>query len=306
MKKLICIAITTVFILLVGYNAFARDSFVCDTTEKAEELWEFNYQADAIACLQVLDKTNKEVNFLLGKYLLLTAERPQDYQEAFRRLDAKPVLKKYGAAINALYEQEANKRLKNGNLDVAKVLFWKLVKNDQTYKNTICMMLYDYGNSSGDETCFSYYKAMQDFCGSQYDKAIGQRFLAIAKEKSKSERKQWIHKASYFISKEEIEAVFPPPTWQTVYKKTFIGKGYGKGEKNKVPTVQAGKDLMYGDKIIISGAEFQVYSGGRWKQFVNKKYEIKNKSRRTSGILAVKAPAGEKFSVEIQRLIANY
>ncbi len=131
----------------------------------------------------------------------------------------------------------------------------------------------------------------------------GKKLLAIAKEKPKEERKKYVDEALKYLTKEDIHPVLPPPTWKTVFKQEYTGKGMR--DKDYVKTVKSGRELFRGDKMIIKGRMFEKYYKQKWRRYTNKVQTIK-KSGSSGYYSGVKAPKGEKFTVEIQRLITSY
>jgi len=91
--------------------------------------------------------------------------------------------------------------------------------------------------------------------------------------------------------------------WVTVFgPKTYPGKGYGEGDSGAVVTDYAGKQIIPGDKIIVSGKEFEVWEG-RWVRQYGK-YEVKNQySGSESTTYEVKAPEGVEFEVRVERFM---
>ena len=98
----------------------------------------------------------------------------------------------------------------------------------------------------------------------------------------------------------------PPPakTWQTVYgPKEFTGIGYKKGEfgDGGIRTVQYNQDMIYGDKVIITGKSFEVWRG-QWKKY-NERVEIINKNSNGHGFLFARASLNKKITIAIKRLM---
>ena len=134
--------------------------------------------------------------------------------------------------------------------------------------------------------------------------AYGHKLLKVAKGKPKSQRKQYIQEARKYLSKKEIEAVFPPPSWKTVFAKQYVGVGFTGGDDKEandgtVCTAKFGKDIRIGDKIVVKtyGNNVQVWDGPGWQKY---KYPIINEAG-TKGYFCVRAPKGVKFKVIIKR-----
>ncbi len=79
--------------------------------------------------------------------------------------------------------------------------------------------------------------------------------------------------------------------WHEIYRKTFKGKGLGPNDKIK--TAKLGRDVFYGNKIIVLGDKFQVYRSGRYQNCSRKEIIKKVYARAKPGkddYFEIKAP----------------
>ena len=86
--------------------------------------------------------------------------------------------------------------------------------------------------------------------------------------------------------------------WQTVFSQSYIGQG-----NNEIKIAEAGKDVIFGNKIIITGKKFQLWKGGKWVEHIDH-YEIINKYTGGRGnFFKAKVPRGDTIIVKSQRLM---
>jgi len=133
-------------------------------------------------------------------------------------------------------------------------------------------------------------------------KEYGKRLLAIAKEKPKKERKRYVDEAKKYLLQKDIDEVLPPPTWESVFTKTYIGKGMG---ENGLIKINLKGILGRGDRICVTGKEFERYYFGQWKRYKDKQI-FEQKNNPSGDPLGFKAPKGEKVAVEVQRSTSSY
>jgi len=97
----------------------------------------------------------------------------------------------------------------------------------------------------------------------------GERILAEAKKELSEEKRQIAIK---YLGQEKVNAEFPPKDWVMVFEKTYPGKGIGEGDEGAIVTAYFGKQILRGDRIRVSGKEFEVWEG-RWIR-QHDKYEV--------------------------------
>jgi len=85
---------------------------------------------------------------------------------------------------------------------------------------------------------------------------------------------------------------------EAVFKKSFTGRG--KTRNNFIAVAEFGKDIMFGDKIIITGEEFERHHKRKWA-IHNDRYEWISNIRDKECFLCLRAGKGNVFCVEIQR-----
>jgi tetratricopeptide (TPR) repeat protein len=211
------------------------------------------------------------------------------------------------------YKKAASLELSKGNASQAQDLFQKAVQYQSDFKKGIAQECFTAGKLHLDKQQGSSADGLLAMAV-KYDPSLeadanalkqdyGKKLLEIAKEQPKKQRKKYIEQAKNYVSQEEVDAVFPPPTWKTVFgPKKYTGNGFGK--KDYIKTAEYGKDILYGDKTVVTGNTFKVDNNG-WQDY-STKYEGISKSTETGVYLGVMAAKGEKFTVEVQRLETSY
>ena len=129
-----------------------------------------------------------------------------------------------------------------------------------------------------------------------------QSCLQTAKTKSRKGQKPYLREANKYLTQKEIYTVIPPPSWKTVFEKEFVGVGFtgGKYKDGGVATVECGKDVLIGDRIIVKGkGNEQIYNRGGWEKY---QYPIINKAG-VNGSFYIRTKKGEKFKVVIKRFM---
>ena len=106
------------------------------------------------------------------------------------------------------------------------------------------------------------------------------------------------------MSQDEVDKVLPPPTWKTLFKRELVGEGFGKSENGYLKNApHVGKDLLKGDRMIITGKEF-MYKASGWQKA--KKKAVIPINAEGNYLTGIKAPMGQQITVEGQRLETSY
>ena len=221
----------------------------------------------------------------------------------------------YGFKIGGEYEKAGSEALSSDRVNTALRLFRKAVSYQPGLKGQIAKECFSAGKSCLDrwdsnvaDRCFGMAQQYDPGLAPQVRElttAYGRKLLKIAKGKPKSQRKRYIDEARKYLSKKEIEAVFPPPSWKTVFAKEYIGVGFTGGDEPKyndgsVHTAKFGKDIRIGDKIMVEtygNNNIEVWDGPGWRRY---QYPYVNQAG-TKDYLCVRAPKGVKFKVIIKR-----
>jgi tetratricopeptide (TPR) repeat protein len=296
-RFLYLVFLAVLIILLPSYgNTATKDK--CSIGE-AEDFWKFNMKSEAINCLDKVIQSSPadtKAHFLKGKYCLAMG----NFSCAEERFAAGPVREKYGREITEAYRVEASSQLNRGNLDQAKRFYWQVVNTNQNLRGEACKKFYERGSAINGSQSLAYFSAAREFC-SDYNEAIGGKILTIAKSQtSKDERNRLKSEARKYVSQEKVDSVIPPPSWKTVYEQSFAGKGLE--ENSEIRTAEAGKDMLYGDKVIYKGSSFQIWEGGSWKPY-DSRHEVINKFNGGRGnFILIKTPLGQNVTVTIERL----
>ena len=132
----------------------------------------------------------------------------------------------------------------------------------------------------------------------------GLKLLQFSKKKPKKERRKYVDEAKKYVTQKDVDAVLPPPSWKTIFKKEYVGKGIQK--KKKVKTVIFGKDYNNGDRITIIGNKFLIFTSDGWIGPEIKGQLVIVPKTHGSGQVGVRSPKGKRFTVKVERLIGSY
>ena len=296
----------TIIVILAAIILIATPAFAEDNYTKAENYLDAGRLGQAIKVLEAqieLKSDDAKAYFMLGDIYLRTnnfADADKEFQAAitFRRAYQTEVGKKFYAAGLA--------RLNSGEVDWAKDLFDRTTKLDPAQAKNIasaCLVAskryFALSQPEKAEKLLSLV-LLDKTLGKQIQAErtkYGEKILAEAKEESSEEKRQMAIK---YLGQQKVDAEFPPKQWVVVFSKEYTGKGYGKGDEGAIVTGYAGKQIVPGDKIIVSGKEFEVWEG-RWiRQYV--KYEVINQYFGSNDTTyEVKAPVGVEFKIRVER-----
>ncbi|MDD5071877.1 MAG: tetratricopeptide repeat protein [Patescibacteria group bacterium] len=302
MKKTIIFAMVMALIFGLSGLVLAEDNFT-----KAENFMKVNRYSDAIKVLEdqiQLKSDDARAYFMLGDIYL----RQNSFAAADKEFQAAITFRKaYRSEVGKKFYVAGLARLNSGEVDLAKDLFQRTVKQDPAQAKNIATV------------CLQASKKY--FALSQPEKAekllpliLSDKTLApqIQAERTKygeniirqaQTREQGL-KAVPYVGQARVDAVFPAPKWETVFSQTYVGKGPKRGEdikkENFIKTV--GKELKRSDKLIISGGVFRMFDGV-WKEYEGH-FEIINQAPDDdSTFIYIAAEEGVEVKVEVQRFI---
>jgi len=278
--------------------------------DKAKEYIQTGMHTKAIILLEKIINENPddaEAHYQLGICYI----NQDDFTKADKQFKSAVKLNPdYGFKIGQRYNKAGTNYLNNDQVPRAVRFFNITVKYQPNLKEGIAEKCFQKGkiyldkhNINMADDLFSIARSYDPALNEKIkniEVAYGKKLLEIAREQPVELQKRYIEKASRYLTKEDIEEVFPPSAPKTVFKKEYIGKGLSMADAFE--TAEFGKDILYGDKIIVSGKNFEVWVGGRtrWKKF-SSRYEVICKNTVKGKCLGIKAPKGEKIVVEIQR-----
>ena len=260
------------------------------------------------------EPTDAEAHFLLGVCLLQTGNSSgaEEHFASAVRLGSRD-----SHRIGEEYKNAGIDALSKGRTGKALILFQKSVRYAPGFRTEIAKACLEAAKSYLDEQrgneATGLLQMAVEYDNSLYEEKTkmmrdyGKRLLAIAMEKPKEERETYVVEAFKYLPEEDIDEILPPPKWQTVFEEIYFGRGI-KGDKS-VPTVRFNKDILYGDKIIITehtGETFYVADGNRWMEHKNRYEVINDYSGSEAAFLYVQAKAGVKLRLQIQRQVISY
>lgn len=209
-----------------------------------------------------------------------------------------PAIKKELAGQIFDYGEE---RLKANEVTEANTLFNLAISYDRNLIYKACDLYFKLGLIS-DQSTLDYSLYTRNYCSGnkQRMEKIGERILKVAANTPKGDcRNNLKERALWFLPQPRIDEVIPPPWWQTVAEKNFIGRGLG--EDDWLPVADFGTDIKIGYRYVIKGDHFEVYNNGAWRAY-NNECTLTNRTG-TTGSLGVKAEPGVEISLSIERFI---
>jgi tetratricopeptide (TPR) repeat protein len=302
----------TLLVFIICYISPAFALFANDV-DKAKDFMAAGMYPQAIELLnqRIIDKpTDSEAHFQLGICYINTG----NYENADARFaSAVRIDANYGYNIGGEYQKAGSAALNKGQVSQAQSLFTKAVVYQPDLKKEIASECFEAGNSyidknqrSSAERLFSTALSYDGKLSAKIEKVMSEywkRTLQTVKSLPKDERTPYINEAKKYLSQREIDAIIPPPTWQTVFGPTKF-TGNGMGENEFVTTVQCGKDYNNGDRIKIQGSrnDYLVWNDGKW-QIPQKdgSYTVNPKSHKSGGAIGVRFPKGETFKISVDR-----
>lgn len=324
------------FSVLICFSAGSATNTSDSTNATIDE----NACSDKIRKLEpgIQDKTHDaETLFELGICYIKTANYPQAHKYFALAFRANAT---YGDRIGRQYVEAGSEQLRDGQIRLSRILFQKAMEYnprlkteiadtafrqgkwlfdqrlyeladerfavanamDDSHSAKICDMYYAIASSVDHKTCLELYRLASWYC-SHHNEEIGLRLLDIAKNHSS---KEWteIYKAeaAKYVSDEAIKAVFPAPSWKTVHASLYEGKGFDASNSPQyhIRTVQFGKDVQDGDKIVVvTEGGFKIWDAG-WDQ-CESRCEVIAKNRTPGNYFYIEGPKDKKIIVTVQR-----
>jgi hypothetical protein len=290
-------AVIALSVLIMPADVLAGDA-PCNKKFVIEAL-DSNMQSESMTCLVAMiekSPSNGWAHCLLGEIYL----KRGSYSAAAEHLTDRSALKQCPLDIADWTEAEFKLQLGEGNMSRAGQAYLMIPGNN---RDLACREFYGRAKSASDDRSFFLYQVTREFCGSTYDRESADRFLAVAEKLPVDERKPWLRKASHFSDWDYIHKKFPPPTEETVFSRTYEGKGVGEDDKSiKVPG--DGQHVLAGDTVIITGEEFWV-ADGSWKKF-QERARFETGKINPGGWTVLQAEEGMPLTVEVIRGKRSY
>jgi tetratricopeptide (TPR) repeat protein len=291
-------------------NSFAQGDERKGKMWRAQDYFKVKMYGDAINELRkIIDEspTNASAHLLLGDCFLAT-NQPQMAGVSYERyLILKPG---NGKEIAPKLMQIGNIMLVNNQLSEANKNYIQAVNSFPSLRIQIADFIFQRAKT------FLYNKELEmanilfrlassynpraDINAGRVKQEFGRSLLAEAKIRPRNERERYLFIARKLVEPEEVQKLFPPPRWVSVFKKEYTGNGL---EKNDIipglPILL--KDILKEDKIIIKGTKFK-FLNGPWQEYSGGMETICGNPDEP-GPIEVLAPKGEKIFVEVQRLV---
>lgn len=302
-------------VIMLTLTVFPVQAFFSADVKKAKEFMNAGMYPQAIELLnkRINDKpTDAEAHYQLGVCYVKTGSFGQAEERFASAVRLKP---DYGYQVGGDFKKAGSEALDKGHIGRAQSLFEKAVEYQPDLKAGIAKECFSAGekylnqqqSSTADDLLSmavkydpSLRQDMERIC-----RAYGEKLLALAKEKPKNERERYVNEAKKYLNQKDIDAVFPPPGWKTVYKKTFIGVGYTGGDDDKYNdggkwTAKDGRDIMRGDRITVIDSDFEIWYGGGWKKHTKGEWVTIYKTQSGNN-QTFRNEKGKKFTVVVQR-----
>jgi hypothetical protein len=158
-------------------------------------------------------------------------------------------------------------------------------------------------NDKAAELLFSYAVSLDSLYGPKAAQAKADRGLDLfgrAQAATGEERRGIKEQSLRYMSKGIVDQIVPPPVWKTVFKEEYAGKGMN-DEDGVIMAPRFGTDVKAGDRIMVSGKEFQFFEDG-WKTHRGS-FETISRSPAIGKIVGIRANRGERVTLEVQRTI---
>lgn len=156
-------------------------------------------------------------------------------------------------------------------------------------------------NDRAAEMLFSYVVSLDSSYSLRVAKVKGDYGLDLlgrAQAARGEERWRLREQSLRYVSKEIVDIAVPPPVWETVFREEYIGKGMN-DEEGVIVTPRFGTEVRPGDKIVVTGREFQFFENG-WKTHRGR-FESISRSLAGDRMVGIRAGQGEKVTLEVQR-----
>jgi tetratricopeptide (TPR) repeat protein len=270
---------------------------LCTSTGYAEIAFQNKQDQKAVACLDYLiekQPDNGDARFLKGKYCL----KIRDWDCVSKMFTARSARAAHREKILDLLFQSFNYYLNVEDSKTAAKLYRMIPGFNQ---KDACASFYKQGNQAKPEECYKFYKLSKEFCGKVNDQEIGKKFMLIAQRQPIYQRKQWLDRAAYFISWDEIHSVFPPLKENIVFENTCEGRGL----HNAVKALESGKDAIYGDTVSLEGSRFRVAVGDKWVE-ASGWFKITKFSLPEGQALNISAEKGVRVNIKVIRITRSY
>jgi len=310
------------------------------TSDSTKVTMDGNACADTIRKLEARIQNqphDAETQFRLGICYTRRGKHPQAHKAFAMAFRSNPA---YGNRVAREYMEAGNEQLREGQIRQSRILFQKAIEYDlhlkteianeafqqgkrlfdrgvydladerfavanamdDSYRARICDMYFTLGSSVDHKRCLELYRIASWYC-SHHNEEIGLRLLDIAKHHSS---KEWTEifkaEAAKYVSDDTIKTVFPAPSWKTVHASAYEGKGFDAVDSPQyhIRTVQFGKDVQDGDKIVVvTEGAFKIWDAG-WDQ-CESQCEIIAKNRTPGNYFFIEGPKGKKTIVKVQR-----
>jgi tetratricopeptide (TPR) repeat protein len=278
----------------------ARDNFKVKNYEKAIE--ELRKIVDA-------KPAEADAYLLMGDcYMKIT--QPNDAALAYERyLILRPG---YGKELAPKLVQIGDILLSKNQLSEARKNYSLAISYNQLYRSQIAENFFQHAkrnlyqnNIDQAENLFDMAITFNPLIASKINQTksdFAMHMLSKAKARPKNERAKFINTAKRYVSQEIVERIIVPPKIVKVFNKEYTGVGMG--EKDIIPEglPYFGKDILKGDKIIIKGKRFK-FLDSVWGEYEDYAETICGISVEIPDTIGVRAPAGEKITIEIKRTI---
>jgi tetratricopeptide (TPR) repeat protein len=157
-------------------------------------------------------------------------------------------------------------------------------------------------NEKAAERLFSYSASLDSSYSPKVAQAkadYGQELLTHAKAATGEERRRLKEQSLRYVSKEVADQAIPQPVWKAVLKEEYVGKGMN-DEDGVIVTPHFGIQVKPGDKIVVTGKEFQ-FLRDKWETYTGS-FETISKSVAAGEMIGIRASRGERIIIEINRL----
>ncbi len=213
----------------------------------------------------------------------------------------------FKSRVKGKYMAVANDLLAQRRFDTALSAYTQEAGIDPPAKKSIADAVFAHGqsllgnNDKAAEKLFVYAVSLDPSYSPKAAKArldCGLDLLRRARTATGEERRRLKEQSLRYVSREVADQAVPPPAWNTVFKEEYVGRGMN-DEDGLIMTPRFGTEVKPGDRIVVTGKEFQFFEDG-WKTHTGS-FETTSRSLAVDTRVGIRAKRGESVTLEVQR-----
>ncbi len=215
----------------------------------------------------------------------------------------------FKSRVKGKYVTVGNGLLAQRKFDAALSAYVQEVGLNPTAKTSIADAVFAHGQSllgnddKAAEKLFAYAVSLDSSYSPKAARArldYGLDLLRRARTATGEERRRLREQSLRYVSREVADQTVPQPVWNTVFKEEYVGRGMN-DEDGAIMTPHFGTEVKPGDRIVVTGKEFQFFENG-WKTYTGSLETTAGPSAVDTRV-GIRAKRGELVTLEVQRSI---